>query len=247
MTRGILCIGGMDSSGGAGLIRDAATACAFGVTAQVAVTAVTAQTDRAVTGSITVPAALVRAQSLAAREGQVHAIKIGMLANEEIVTAVSDILTEVPVILDPVLCSTSGKDLIDADGIKAMLRFLLPRTTLITPNRPELARLAQYLGLGSKAAERTVIQALLAQGCGAVLVKGGHDGDSNICQDRLYSGPLHQRIYSAPRLPVRLRGTGCQLASGIAAALALGHDLETAIQRSHDLLQQRFTQACADH
>lgn len=230
----VLAIGGMDSSGGAGLLRDAATLADGGVMARVAVTAVTAQRADAVPAIQPVPPAIVAAQIAAA--GPVGAVKIGMLANAGIVAAVAGALPPVPVVLDPVLAASAGPALIDAEGVARMLAELLPRATLLTPNRPELAALARALDATAEGA----VAALLARGCRAVLVKGGHDDDPAASTDCLYRPGQPPLTFAAPRIAGTLRGTGCQLASAIAARLALGDNLPAAIAAAKAQVQRRF-------
>ncbi|WP_319826336.1 bifunctional hydroxymethylpyrimidine kinase/phosphomethylpyrimidine kinase [Thalassovita sp.] len=238
MTAPVLLVGGMDSSGGAGVLRDAAAVGQAGGTAMVAVTAVTAQTDRRVMSVHPVPTDVVADQITAA--GPVGAVKLGMLCNRAIVDAVADALSQTPLVLDPVIRSSSGHALLDAEGVAAMLSRLMPRTTLLTPNLPELDWLAQAMGCRVERA----VTALLGAGCGAVLVKGGHGNDPGVSVDTLFRldhPPVH---YEAPRYPVSLRGTGCQLASTIAAHLARGEALEYAIQAGKDVLTTRFATIC---
>lgn len=240
----LLLIGGFDSSGGAGILRDAATAVAHGVPFRTAVTAVTAQTDQAVTAIHPVPASVLRHQIAAA--GAVAAVKIGMLGTAAAVATVADALPPVPLVLDPVLRASSGLALLDPPGLRLLIGRLLPRCTLLTPNLPELALLGQATGLPPDATEAEIVAALIAAGAGNVLVKGGHAATPNHCEDRLYrpeGTPLH---FTGPRHAATLRGTGCQLATGIAAELAQNRDLPTAITSARTILARRFT-ATQDH
>ena len=238
MSAPLLLIGGLDSSGGAGILRDAATAAQHGVPFRTAVTAVTAQTDAAVSAIHPVPAPVIRAQIAAA--GAVAAVKIGMLGTAAIATAVADALPPVPLVLDPVLRASSGRALLDPPGLRLLIGRLLPRCTLLTPNLPELALLGRALGLPEAAAEAEIAAALIAAGARNVLVKGGHAITPERCEDRLYRATGAVLRFAGPRHPVTLRGTGCQLATGIAAEIALGRDLPAAIPRARALLAQRF-------
>lgn len=159
---------------------------------------------------------------------QVAAIKIGMLGSAAGVQAVVDSLiiagNQIPVILDPVLESTSGGVLLDNEGREALRKQLLPLVTLLTPNLPEAATLS---GPGSESDVVTHAQRLLALGPAAVLIKGGHGtGDQAI--DYLVSRTGTLRSFALPRLNATQRGTGCALASAISARLALGTTLEKA-------------------
>ncbi|WP_370048596.1 MULTISPECIES: hydroxymethylpyrimidine/phosphomethylpyrimidine kinase [Salipiger] len=241
MSARVLCIGGIDSSGGAGLLRDAATLAAMGLESCAAVTAVTAQSDAAVREVQFMPPALVASQIAAACEKPVDAVKIGMLGHAALVDAVASALPDRPLVLDPVLVSTSGRSLLDDDGIAALLGRLVPRVTLMTPNLPELDALAAALGASSEKATGLIQN----KGCRAVLVKGGHDATQEVATDRLYRASAPVAEFHAPRLDGTLRGTGCQLASAIAGGLAQGADLERAVQNAKHMLTTRFRAACA--
>ncbi|HEY6823344.1 MAG TPA: hydroxymethylpyrimidine/phosphomethylpyrimidine kinase, partial [Steroidobacteraceae bacterium] len=140
----VLVIAGSDSSGGAGVTRDVHTLTQLGVQARCVVTAVTAQSDASVYAVHVLPAELVRAQLAAAcATGPVDAIKIGMLARRATVLAVCAAIPAgaLPIVLDPVLASSSGGELLDAQGREALRTTMLPRATLLTPNIPEAAAL----------------------------------------------------------------------------------------------------------
>ena len=239
----VLVIAGTDSSGGAGLTRDVAALAHFGVDALCAVTAVTAQTDAAVLRIERLPAAVVAAQIAAAlASGRVAAVKTGMLGGAEVVEAVAGSLpAALPLIVDPVLAATSGSALLEGAGRSALIERLLPRATLLTPN---LAEAAQLLGTQPAVTEEQMIaqaEALCARGAAAVLIKGGH-AQLPLATDWLIMSDGSRRSYSAARSSVQLRGTGCALASAIAAGVASGLELSTACARAKtyvtDLLQQ---------
>lgn len=238
MTPVVLVVAGVDSGGGAGMLRDCATAHDLGVSVRVAVTAVTAQDDQGVRAVHLIPPEIVAAQIAAA--GPIGAIKIGMLGTAAIVAAVAGSLpAKAPIVLDPVLQSSSGHCLLDPPGVRALVRNLIPRATLLTPNMPELFTLGELLGL-SDHGETAIVAALQHAGTQAVLVKGGHAGDTATCEDRLYWQHAEVVSFSSRRLPGSLRGTGCQLATGIAAELARGKELPDAIHAARDLLRGRF-------
>ena len=235
----VLLIGGTDSSGGAGLARDIATAGGMGAETCIAVTAVTAQTDNRVTTVQVLPPQLISEQ--VATADNVDAVKIGMLGSASIVTAVARALPDVPVVVDPVLAATSARVLLDQAGMDALFADLLPHTTLLTPNLPELRLLSDRLGLDAHREEANCVQALIACGCDAVLVKGGHAKAGSTCEDRLYrkDGAFH--IFRGPRYNLSLRGTGCQLASAISVALGRGDDVAQAVNTARARLMERFT------
>ncbi len=232
----VLLIAGCDSSGGAGLVRDVRTLRDFGVEALCAVTAVTAQSHSEVRAVHPLPPGLIRAQILTAFESRaIDAVKIGMLGTEEAAEAVAQALPRdrrLPVVLDPVLRSSSGGVLLDEAGQRAMQERLFPLTTLLTPNIPEaiaLLRAAEPSGAVSPDTPALLDWAdrLLAQGPAAVLIKGGHASGAEAA-DLLASASGARRWFASPRLPGSVRGTGCALASAIAAGLASGEPLEEA-------------------
>jgi hydroxymethylpyrimidine/phosphomethylpyrimidine kinase len=226
----VLVIAGSDSSGGAGITRDAQTLARLGGRVLPVLTAVTVQTDARVSAVQVLPAQLVRAQMAAALSTQtVQAIKTGMLATRAIVLAVVAALPAAPppIVVDPVLSSSSGEELLDSAGREALCTALLPRTSLLTPNIPEAAAL---LGTQPATTEDQLLrqaQALLGLGPAAVLLKGGHAEGPEVVDLLLMrqAAPLWLR---APRINATRRGTGCALASAIAAGLGSGLDLPAA-------------------
>lgn len=241
----VLVIAGTDSSGGAGLARDVATLTRLGVGTLCAVTAVTAQTDREVTAVELLPARLVRAQITAAlATRRPAAIKIGMLGGRAIVEAVAATIPPrelMPLVLDPVLAATSGGELLDTEGRTALAALLLARATLLTPNIPEAAAL---LGAAPAASAAEIVaqgRALCARGAAAVLIKGGHTAGA-LATDRLITsaGSVHE--FAAPRLAAARRGTGCALASAIAAGLARQLPLELACERAKEHVTELLRQ-----
>jgi hydroxymethylpyrimidine/phosphomethylpyrimidine kinase len=227
----VLVIAATDSSGGAGLTRDVRVLSDFSVDALCVVTAVTAQSDHKVTAVHHVPPDIVRAQVAAAlATRQVGAVKIGMLGTRATVEAVAEALpaSDVPIVVDPVLVSSSGGMLLDDEGRTALIRVLLPRATLVTPNVPEAAALLGELLARDEAELLAQGQRLLECGCRAILVKGGHSQGAEAV-DLLISTTGVQRI-AAKRVSGASRGTGCALASAIAASLAKGKSLAVACE-----------------
>ena len=235
-----LTIAGSDSSGGAGIQADLKTFTALGVYGASVLTALTAQNTRGVTGVHTPPAAFVRAQIDAVLDDlDVAAIKTGMLANGEIVTAVAEALAarkSMPLVVDPVMVATSGDRLLDPAAVAAVQHRLMPLATLVTPN---LAEAAALLGVGeatSIAAMEEQARALLGFGCRAVMVKGGH-GTGNEAVDVLVTAAGEVTHLRAPRIATRnTHGTGCTLSAAIAALLATGAALPDAIRRAKTFL-----------
>ncbi|MDE2404976.1 MAG: bifunctional hydroxymethylpyrimidine kinase/phosphomethylpyrimidine kinase [Sphingomonadales bacterium] len=221
----ILTIAGSDCSGGAGLQADIKTITMLGGYAMSAVTAITAQNTLGVSAVQPLSPDLVAAQ-IDACTGDigVDAVKIGMLGSAAIAHVVADRIEalDVPVVFDPVMVATSGGVLADAETIAAFAR-LMRRSTVTTPNLPELA------ALGGE-------PAVLAD-APAVLVKGGH-GTADTLVDRLLSLDGEIARWETPRLAtVHTHGTGCTLASAIACGLGEGMDLTAAIGRAHGFVQ----------
>jgi hydroxymethylpyrimidine/phosphomethylpyrimidine kinase len=231
----VLVIGGSDSSGGAGLARDLRTLAHFNTAAVCALTAVTVQSDARVVGVHPLAPDLVRAQIQAALATRpVGAIKIGMLASAAVACAVAASVpprAQVPLVLDPVLAASCGGELLDAAGRTALRAELLPRTTLLTPNIPEAAALLDAPPALDESELLQQAQALLSLGPQAVLLKGGH-GHGDEAVDLLVQRGEPPRRYGAPRSPNTCRGTGCALASAIAAGLAAGLPLPQSCLRA---------------
>lgn len=234
MTPHVLIVVGSDSSGGAGIVRDVEAVSAFGLRSCVAVTAVTVQTHARVERIEQMPPDLVADQIRSAfAANPVAAVKIGMLGTAATIDAVASVLASslpVPMVLDPVLASTSGHALLDDGAVDTLKRKLMPLCRLVTPNLPELAILTRQQVATSDQETVRQAQMLLATGLQAVLVKGGHaDGDRST--DLLVTSDGTGQAFDAPRLAGTMRGTGCMLASAIAAHLALGETLEHSITR----------------
>jgi len=230
-----LTIAGSDSSGGAGIQADLKTFAALGVYGASVITALTAQNTRGVTGIHLVPSEFVAAQIDAVfSDLAVGAVKIGMVAQLATIDAIAAGLerwSPKHVVLDPVMVATSGGRLLAADAVEALRTKLIPRAALITPNLPEAAALLDEPLAASEAAIERQGKRLLAMGCPAVLIKGGH-GQGAESTDYLVttSGVV---ALSAPRVATQnTHGTGCSLSSAIAAGLARGEDMETAVRNA---------------
>lgn len=235
----VIVIGGTDSSGGAGLSRDIATLTELGCEARPVVTAVTAQTNTAVhTVTAVSPGQVAQQLSSALATGQVSAIKTGMLHSAETVAAIAETLynfAAIPLVVDPVLVSSSGTQLLSLDGIALLKSHLLPLCTLLTPNLPETAMLTDIETLEMQAGH------LLDLGAEAVLIKGGH-GDDEKSIDRLFRLGQPVEEFAAPRLNATMRGTGCMLASAIAAHLASGKNLDDACLQAKEFVVGKLQQ-----
>jgi hydroxymethylpyrimidine/phosphomethylpyrimidine kinase len=230
-----LTIAGSDSSGGAGIQADLKTFAALGVFGASVITALTAQNTTGVSGIHQVPAEFVTAQIDAVfSDLAVGAVKIGMVAQRESIDAIAAGLTRWSpkhVVLDPVMVATSGDRLLAAEAVDALRTKLIPRASLITPNLPEAAALLDEPMATSEAAVEDQGKRLLAMGCQAVLIKGGH-GQGAESIDYLI-GASGASALAAPRIATKnTHGTGCSLSSAIAAGLAKGEAMETAVRNA---------------
>lgn len=242
----VVVIAGCDPSGGAGLSRDIDTIAKLGATARPVVTAVTAQTDRAVTRIDCLSPGLVADQLDAALDGGApDAVKIGMVGNASIIETLATRLRNPkagPVVLDPVLAATSGRVLLNDAGRRLLVELLLPLASIVTPNLLEAAILTGRPPAEDDSAIASQAEFLLKRGAGAVLIKGGHAVGAQAV-DHLYSSNGRMTVFAAARRSGTARGSGCSLASAISTLLAGGADIEDACRRAKTfLLQTRFDQ-----
>jgi len=240
-TPAALSIAGSDSSAGAGLQADLKTFSALGVYGATVVTAVTAQNTSGVTAIHLVPASIVSAQIDAVfSDLSIMAVKTGMLGSEEAILAVAGGLERwsggIPIIVDPVLVSTSGSRLLEKSAEAALVSRLFPLAALITPNRHEAAALLNSQVAENESEARAQAGRLLALGPRAVLLKGGHAAGPSAV-DWFFDGSK-LRAYSTPRIATKnTHGTGCTLASAIAAYAVKGLPMEEAIAEAKAYLQ----------
>jgi hydroxymethylpyrimidine/phosphomethylpyrimidine kinase len=228
-----LTIAGSDSSGGAGIQADLKSFAACGVYGASVVTALTAQNTKGVTAIHSVPADFVTAQIDAVfGDLDVKAVKIGMVADRAVIDAiVAGLKRWSPrhVVLDPVMVATSGDRLLAPEAVEALRTRLIPGARIITPNLPEAAALLEELVATDQTGIEQQGRRLLALGCGAVLIKGGHGQGADSVDTLVTANGVI--ALAAPRIPTKnTHGTGCSLSSAIAAGLAKGEDLETAVR-----------------
>ncbi|MEO1140113.1 MAG: hydroxymethylpyrimidine/phosphomethylpyrimidine kinase [Pseudomonadota bacterium] len=225
----IMVIAGSDSSGGAGLTRDIAVATELGCAVRPVITNVTAQTDLAVHNIHSVPPSVVEAQIETALDHHLpDAIKIGMLGTPDIAASTAAALRgiDIPIVLDPVLKSSSGSALAETSQVNSMLS----QATLVTPNLAEAAALTN--SALATAEDEITLQAsvLLQMGVRSVLIKGGHGVGSESVDHLVYE--FGHRRFSSKRLSKGRRGTGCALSTAIACNLAMGFGLATACENA---------------
>lgn len=239
MTAIAVTIAGSDSGGGAGIQADLKTFSAFGVYGASVITALTAQNTLGVTAIHDVPPEFVTAEIDAVfSDLAVDAVKIGMLSRPAIIEAVAAGLDRYGVakaVLDPVMVATSGDPLIADESVAVLMDRLLPRVMLITPNLPEAARLLGERVAKDRPEMEGQAERLMAKGARGVLIKGGHSGGSD--SDDFLLTPTARLWLTAPRiLTENTHGTGCTLSSAIAAGLAKGDDLATAVSVAKEYL-----------
>jgi hydroxymethylpyrimidine/phosphomethylpyrimidine kinase len=242
----VLCVGGSDPSGAAGIQADLRVLARLGVFGTAAITAVTAQNQHGVTDVKPMPASLVGAQMDAALDdAPVDAVKTGMLANVDIVAQVIGRVralgTSARLIVDPVLVSSTGRRLLDDDGLELLIKELLPLSALVVPNLPEAERLTGVT-IANLDDMSIAVDHLLARGASAVLIKGGHllglEPELTEVTDILRTADGEEFRFVRPRIVgPELRGTGCTLASAVAAGIAEGLTLHSAVERARDDLE----------
>jgi hydroxymethylpyrimidine/phosphomethylpyrimidine kinase len=231
-----LTIAGSDSGGGAGIQADIKAMEANGVFATSALAAVTAQNTQTVAEAHDLPPSLVAAQIDAVAEDlPVRAAKTGMLSDPAIIETVADRVDAhdlYPLVVDPVMISKTGFQLLKESAVATLRDALLPLATLITPNVHEAEHLTDVDDIDSVQDLQAAAEALYDRGPEAVLAKGGHLGDADEATDVLVDeNGVH--TVSAPRIDTpHTHGTGCTYASAIAAHLAHGHGLRPAVERA---------------
>jgi len=240
MTISALTIAGSDSGGGAGIQADLKTFAAHRVHGLSAIAALTAQHTRGVTAVHVPDVAFLRAQVEACFDDfDIRAVKLGMLATAEVIDTVAALLDahrDVPLVLDPVMVATSGAKLLADEALDALRTRLFPRATIATPNLPE-AELLLGRKIDSVEAMHAACADLLALGTRSVLLKGGHlAGAGDVVDVFADADGLHDIRH--PRLKLEAHGTGCTLASAIAARLALGDGLRDACTAASDYVHR---------
>jgi hydroxymethylpyrimidine/phosphomethylpyrimidine kinase len=241
----VLAFAASDPSGGAGLQADLLTLASMGCHPLSVVTALTVQDTAGVENILAIDSDWVVDQARCLLEDmQIDAIKIGVLGSVENIAAIAEIVSDypgVPLVLDPVLASGRGDELASDEMIHALTELLLPHTTLLTPNSMEARRLAE----GDDDAEPSLAQCaerLIVAGCDQVLITGTHEATPQVV-NTLYAKSGVVRTDSWPRLPGKFHGSGCTLASAIAAMLANGLSLADAAREAQEYTWQSLAKA----
>ena len=238
----VLTFAASDPTCGAGLQADILTIASLGCHPLSVVTAITVQDTTGVEGVLSMEAGWVADQARALLEDMpVAAFKLGMLGSVEVIAAIAEVIADypdIPVVLDPVLASGRGDQFADEEMIEAMIGLLLPQTTLLTPNSLEARRLAQQLGAAEESGRAAAdlaqcAHSLIDAGCEYVLVTGTHEGTPQVI-NTLYGSHGAVRTDRWDRLPGSYHGSGCTLASAIAAHLASGMSVVEAVQGAQE-------------
>ena len=235
----VLTFAASDPSGGAGLQADLLTLASMGCHPLSVVTAVTVQDTAGVTGVMPIDSEWVADQARTLLEDvAVDAFKLGVLGSLENIAAIAEIVSDypdVPLVLDPVMASGRGDELASTDMLRALRELLLPQTTIVTPNSLEARRLADIEdddeGDGLLLAD--CASRLVAQGCEYVLVTGTHEPTPKVI-NTLYGKSGVVRTDTWPRLAGTYHGSGCTLASAVAAMLANGLEVSEAVREAQD-------------
>lgn len=243
----VLTFAGTDPTGGAGLQADILTIASLGCHPLSVVTAVTVQDSLGVEDFLPMEADWVVDQARRVLEDMpVAALKVGMLGSVEVALALAEVVSdypELPLVLDPVLASGRGDELVTEDLLSVIKEALLPQTTVLTPNSLEARRLAMDDALDEEAPELPeCARRLLDLGCEYVLITGSHEHTPQVV-NTLYgeSGVLQSLAWE--RLPSSFHGSGCTLASAIAAMLAMGVALEDAVREAQEFTYQSLRAA----
>lgn len=241
-----LTIAGLDPSGGAGIVADVKTFSAFGCFAAAAVTSVTFQNTTGVFGAVHQDAASIRGQVEAVFDDfEVAAVKTGMLPTPETIGETARIVRERAVrnlVVDPVVRSTSGYDLIDDGALRILIEKLFPLSLVVTPNIQEAERIAG-LEISSRADIEAAAAAMLSMGAPNVLMKGGHfveeSGEKRTARDLLFGRDGVVEVFEADFIETTsTHGTGCTLSAAIAANLALGKGLAESVKSAKDFVTE---------
>jgi hydroxymethylpyrimidine kinase/phosphomethylpyrimidine kinase len=242
-----MTIAGSDPSAGAGIQADLKTFAALGVYGVSAVTAVTSQNTTGVSDVAVVPPDHVRSQiQQLLQDCVISAVKTGMLATPDIVGVVADTLlgaSQSNVVVDPVIVSSSGRTLLLPAGVSVLKRRLLPLATVVTPNRAEAAELTG-MAVRSMESAREAARQIASLGPKGVLITGGHMEGPEAVDLLLYEGRFTE-LAARRSTGGDVHGTGCTLASAIAAGLSLGDDVPTAVHRAKHYVTAAIEHAIA--
>ncbi|GAA0317719.1 bifunctional hydroxymethylpyrimidine kinase/phosphomethylpyrimidine kinase [Bacillus carboniphilus] len=234
-----LTIAGSDSGGGAGIQADLKTFQELGVYGMSAITAVTAQNTLGVQGvyPLTVEAVREQIQSIGDDMGT-DAVKTGMLFSSELIKAVAEQIQKFEIanlVVDPVMIAKGGAPLLKTEAISALITYLIPLATVVTPNIPEAETLTG-LKIDNLEDRKKAAKQIKDLGAKFVIIKGGH-GEENESMDLLYDGEEYTQFVSKRVETKHTHGTGCTFAAAITAELAKGHDIREAVQTAKSFIE----------
>lgn len=237
----VLVIAGSDSGGGAGIQADIKTISAFSCYSATAITAITVQNTMAVFDILDLPDNIIRAQIRAVLDDiGADVIKTGMLHKSSIIEIIAEEIGDIPFILDPVMVAKGGEELLEKEALKMLKEKLIIKARLITPNIPEAEILS---GIKIKDKDGMIKAAEIIRSLGAenILIKGGHLESDEIF-DILLTDNLY--IFSGKRIGSKnTHGTGCTLASAIAAQIAQNINIEIAVEKARDFVRRAIIEA----
>ena len=242
----VLIVAGSDSGGGAGIQADIKAVTMLDAFAATAITALTAQNTEGVFGIMPVMPDFIRQQmEVVLDDIGADAIKTGMLHDMAVIETVAAVLAErgdrIPLVVDPVMVAKGGAKLIESGAIDALKRLLAARAAVLTPNLPE-AEILSGETIDTVAAMQRAAEALLRLGCRSVLLKGGHLPGDTVTD--VLATEAGFRVWENPRIDSRhTHGTGCTLASAIAAGIAQGLAIEDAIERARNYVMRAIASA----
>jgi len=222
----VLVFSGLDPTGGAGVQADIETITSLGVQACSVITALTVQDTTNVKSYVNVENQLIARQAQCIlNDIPIHCIKLGMIADENIITVIHDIVIEnpdIPLVIDPIFLAGGGTALSNTQAYEHLISDLIPHASIITPNSNEARQLTTENNNLNKCAE-----ILLNRGCQSVLITGGHEISENVCNTLYIEKQIINEKWT--RLSGEYHGSGCTLSSSIAAYIALGQDLKSAV------------------
>ncbi len=246
----VLIIAGSDPSGGAGIQADLKTVTSLGAYCMTAITALTVQNTRGVSNILDIPVNIVREQIDACLSDiPVNTIKIGMMHNSRLISAIYDSLhknniinnNKIRVILDPVMVAKGGHKLLKEDAINSLKNFIKQCNPIITPNIPE-AEILTGIKINSFSDMKNVGENLLGMGASEVVLKGGHM-ETSIIRDVLITPKLTSFIKTKKIHTKHTHGTGCTMSSALATYLAQTLNIKIAFQRAHEYVQNAIISA----
>jgi hydroxymethylpyrimidine/phosphomethylpyrimidine kinase len=243
----VLVFAASDPTGGAGVQADLMTLSAMGCHALSSITALTVQDTRGVDDVMSIDADWVIDQArMLLEDMQVDVFKLGMLGSVETIAAIAEVLSDypdIPVVLDPVLSSGRGDELASEDMISAMKDMLLPQTTILTPNSTEARRLAWQEDDEDDPALDVCAKRLQDIGCEYILITGTHENTPRVVNTLYGDKGTVVRMDAWDRLPGSFHGSGCTLASALAASLAFGQDVAKAAREAQEFTYESLKAA----